>query len=207
MLGGSAIDALRIDAEAFYLQNPIPTDSPSSAVACDVCQMIDLARRKNLRIAFIGDSTQNQISGGLECELQRRGFVVEQESKDVNQDFDGTWANRRILRTRAMTIRSPLWEPGTFVTIHYHQLYMLPVIESSQMYDMTAQTDILVLGFGLHWWYTNDTPHAFRRADSYRTAMQDLLQKVALQGHVQLLVQRETTAEHYDSPGGDWSNW
>ena len=62
-------------------------------------------------------------------------------------------------------------------------------------------------GFGLHWWYSNDTPNTIRRADAFGEAMLDLFLQVSEQGHVQLLAQRETTAEHYDSPGGDYYQW
>ena len=202
---GGAINALREDVQEFFRLNP--NDKEKSPWDCDVCWILELARRKSLRIAFVGDSTQNQITDGLSCELERRGYTVEKESVDVNQDFDGTWANRRHLRTRTLNIRSSFCEEDQVVTLHYHQMYLLPMVEASHMYDITANTDILVLGFGLHWWYTNDTPNTYRRAESYLIAMKDLFRKVALQGNLQLLVHRETSAEHYDSPGGDWFQW
>ena len=65
----------------------------------------------------------------------------------------------------------------------------------------------LILGFGLHWRSSNETPNTYRRADSYTWAMTDLFQKLQFQGTVQLLIHRETSAEHYDGPGGDRYEW
>ncbi|CAB9527288.1 expressed unknown protein [Seminavis robusta] len=205
MLQGAAIDDLRKDAQTYYNLNPIPGDG--GAFECDVCQIVELVRSQDLKIAFLGDSTQNQVAEGFACELERRGYEVHRASFAVNQEFDGTWANRRHLSTRTMQIRSPLWADGQFARIQYHQMYLLPMVEPEHLTSITAQTDILVLGFGLHWWFTNSTPNTFRRADAYYSAMLDLFRVVRLQNHVQLVAHRQTSAEHYDSPGGDWFQW
>ena len=64
------IDQLKQDAQTFLQDNPLllldDTTNNDDAMACDVCQIVEVARRKGLRVAFIGDSTQNQIAGGLE---------------------------------------------------------------------------------------------------------------------------------------------
>ena len=206
MLNGTAMEAMRQDVQEFFQQNP--NDPKQSPWKCDVCWIVELARRRKLRIAFVGDSTQAQTTDGLACELERRGYIVEQEIMHVNQDHDGSWTPRRHLRTRKLHIRSPFWDDDDdAVTIHYYQMYLLPAIEPTEMTEIIANTDVLVLGFGLHWWYTNDTPHTFRRAESYVVAMKTFFRRVALQGDLQLLVHRESTAEHYDSPGGDGYVW
>lgn len=206
MLDGAAMETMRNDVQEFFQQNP--NDPVQSPWKCDVCWIVELARRRKLRISFVGDSTQAQTTDGLACELERRGYFVEQENMHVNQDHDGSWTPRRHLRTRKLHIRSPFWnDDDDAVTIHYYQMYLLPAIEPAEMTEIIANTDVLVLGFGLHWWYTNDTPHTFRRAENYVVAMKALFQRVALQGDLQLLVHRESTAEHYDSPGGDGYVW
>jgi hypothetical protein len=143
MMQGHAIDALRVDTELFFHQNPV--NSGGGIMECDVCQIIELARAQSLTIAFIGDSTQNQIAEGFACELERRNFVVIRSTMNVNQDFDGTWANRRHLTTRTMQIRSPLWENDQSVSIYFHQIYLLPAIDPTHIAHITAETDILVL--------------------------------------------------------------
>jgi hypothetical protein len=232
MMQGQAMDALRLDTELFFQQNPVNTNDGGVIMECDVCQILELARAQSLTIAFLGDSTQNQIAEGFACELERRNYVVSRSTMDVNQDYDGTWANRRHLSTRIMQIRSPLWENDQTVSVYFHQMYLLPAIDPAHITRITGETDILILvgaikvsgtseivyflvltschyfaqGFGLHWWYSNDT-FEYRRADAYGEAMLDLFREVAAQGHVQLLAHRETTAEHYDSPGGDYWLW
>ena len=147
------MDTMRVDAESFLQQNPINhaanddnnNNDSVSIMECDVCQILELARAQSLTIALIGDSTQNQIAEGFACELERRNYVVARNTTFVNQDFDGTWANRRHLSTRTMIIRSPLWENDQTVSVFFHQIYLLPAIDPAQITRITAETDILVL--------------------------------------------------------------
>ena len=62
------------------------------------------------------------------------------------------------------------------------------------------------MGFGLHWWY-NHGPIEFKSQASYTSAMTDLLQNITAAGRTRLVAHRETSAQHFDVPGGDYSVW
>ena len=198
------LDQVREHTHQWFQQNPINDDS---AMACDICQIVELARRRNLTIALIGDSMHNQIYDGLSCELERRHYQINKTSIDLNPTKETSYIYRRYSQMEIINIRSPTWPPEqTSVTIQFHRVYMLPLV-NNDMEALTAQADVVVLGFGLHYWYDNTTGHIFKRQNQYIEAMKDLFQNVTNQGHVQLLVHRETSAQHFDADGGEFILW
>ncbi|CAB9526444.1 expressed unknown protein [Seminavis robusta] len=201
------LGAVREHAKLFLQQHPV-TDAATSTTNCDVCQIVEVALQHNLSIALIGDSMHNQVMDGLSCELERRNYQVTTEWIH-HQNVPKNVPYMVHSQTRLIHIRSPLWEDAV-VTIQYHQIYRLPLLDDSVMPKLTAQADVVVLGFGLHWWYGNTAgkgQQAMRREDNYVKYMSKLFRDVTKQGHVKLLVHRETSAQHFDARGGEYSLW
>lgn len=197
------LEEVKQHTHQFFQDNPVHTTEQK----CDICQVLDLARRDNLTIALIGDSMHNQIYDGLACELERRNYLVDKTFTDLNPTKSRTWIYRRHTSSEALHIRSPSWSSTeNNVTIQFHRIYSLPLIDDS-MAGLTAQADVVVLGFGLHYWYDNTTVYTFKRMDSYIQAMSTLFQNVTEQNHVKLLVHRETSAQHFDANGGEFVLW
>jgi hypothetical protein len=197
------LDQVRKHTFEWFQNNPL---DDAAGPQCDICQIVELARQHNLTIALIGDSMHNQIHDGLSCELERRNFLVNRTIIDHNPTRDPTYPYRRHALSEKLTIRSPAWSSSQeSVTLHFHRIYLLPLINNA-MEALTAEADVVVLGFGLHYWYSNTT-HEFKRMTDYINVMSDLFQNVTQQGHVKLMVHRETSAQHFDADGGEFALW
>jgi len=190
--------------KAFFQDNALP---PHELQRCDVCQILDLARHQNLTVAFLGDSMHAQVFDGLMCELERRNYNVTVDHVDRNPQKLKSYPYRRHSYSHVLHIQSTAWPEHQQVTLQYHMMYLLPLIDDSVL-EMTAQADVVVLGFGLHWYYSDDSPLVLlKRQSSYVSAMRDLFHNITNQGHVKLLVHRETSAQHFDADGGEFSLW
>jgi len=204
----SAMDSLRQHTQEFFRDNPVAEHHDQK---CDACRIVDLARRHNLTIAFMGDSIHSQVMDGLICELERRSYQVTVEKVDHNPNKETSYPYRRHSVSFNYRIHSPTWGNSTFlpqvVTIQFHMMYLLPLIHSDAISNITAQADVVVLGFGLHWWYDNASPFVLKRRDNYLSQMKELFGNITQQGHVRLLLHRETSAQHFDADGGDFSLW
>jgi hypothetical protein len=168
----------------------------SDGFDCDICQIVELSRLHSLNIAMIGDSMQGQVWGGLLCELYRRGFSVVRENEPP--------PNQRSLYNdfgfqEFYYVTSPLWNATEKpVRMSYHRVYMFPLEPPSQarMVQILKETQVLFLGMGLHWKYRNS---------EWAKAMGQMFQQVlASNSSVELLVERETSSQHFDVPGGDY---
>lgn len=203
----TAHQRLQQATKAYFKANRLNRlDDNTKQNRCDICRIVDLARHQNLTIALMGDSMHSQVSDGLLCELQRRNYIVTSEYIDHNPQKDNSYIFRKHTLSQLLTIRSPTWESNQVVTIQYSMMYLLPLINNAVL-ELTAKADVVVLGFGLHWWHGDATPHVFKRQSSYVSAMQDVFHNITQQNHVQLLVHRETSAQHFDSNGGGFSEW
>ena len=200
---GHAHQGLQQATRAFFRANQLEA---STKQRCDICRIVDLARHQNLSIALMGDSMHSQIADGFMCELQRRNYNVTSEYIDHNPEQRKDFVFRRHSLSQVLRIQSPTWDPDQTVTIQYHMMYLLPLVHDAVL-EMTAHADVVVLGFGLHWWDDNETPFVFKRQTSYISAMRDLFHNITEQNRVKLLVHRETTAQHFDANGGEFSTW
>ena len=196
-------ERLQQATKRFFQKNRLPL---KTTTRCDICRIVDLARHQNLTIALMGDSMHSQISDGLLCELQRRNYRVNSTYVDHNPTRAKDFVFRRHSLSQVLTITSPTWHSRQVVTIQYHRMYLLPLIDNAVL-EITATADVVVLGFGLHWWYDNTTGLIFKRQSSYVSAMTELFQNITKQGRVKLLVHRETSAQHFDADGGEFSTW
>ncbi|CAB9518883.1 expressed unknown protein [Seminavis robusta] len=203
LIEDGGLEALRQSTLQFFKDNAL---RENNAMACDVCRIVEIARRDNLTVALMGDSMHNQVHDGLLCELQRRGYNVTTEYIDYNPKNEVTWIYRRFTLSILLHIQSPSWGEQESITIAFHRMYLLPLV-SDDVAMLTANIDVLVLGFGLHWWYDENQPHVFRTPKYYVSAMRDLFRNVTEQGTVKLLAHRETSAQHFDADGGEFSLW
>lgn len=189
--------AVEASANEFFQNNPLPQGED---MKCDMCRVVELARRHNLSIALIGDSMHSQVTEGLDCELQRRNYRVTTEVKGVYSRKHGA--------SKIMHVQSPSWAPDTVVTIKFHMLYMAPLCEGCRNLPfLTAEADMVVMGFGLHWWYGPPRVQPDKGEDGYTKNMAEVYKLMKDQGHVKLLVHRETSAQHFDADGGEYSFW
>jgi hypothetical protein len=214
MDGGRAFEALRQDTYRFFEEHALikddnEDDDDDSSMNCDICRIVELARQDNLHIVLLGDSMHFQVMDGLKCELERRNYHVVSHKMDHNPNKTNTHLFRRLLKTYAIQVRSNLWENSTHptvVTIVYHMMYLVPLIHPGTIATLTSRADVVVLGFGLHWLYQN-MGHPLKTRDAYVTAMADLFRDISRQDRVKLLVHRETSAQHFDADGGEFSLW
>ena len=193
----------------FFEQNPVTVpNQDNQLVKCDVCQIMDLARQHNLSIVLIGDSMQLQVMDGLICELTRRHFTLVSDEWVKPQNIsDELGIYHKHSNTRVLRISSPLWNTQQIVTIRYHQIYMVPLNEvGGDFLALTAEADILVLGFGLHW--SSGPVYNGKTEYDYVRSMSETFTDVSKQGRVKLLVHRESSAEHFDTDhAGEWNFW
>jgi hypothetical protein len=200
--------------------------SSFSSTKCDICRVLQIASERSLSIAFFGDSMTNQVVQGLQCELQRRNYQVRDERvvlPNHAQQEDDTSAGqgrrhrdkckRCIKQIRILHVSSPTL--GTEVTIKFFFQYRYPFQDPQEELDMVTSADILILNLGLHWAWNGRTPEMGRM--HYRKSMADFFRFVkettntstrslssSSSSSSQLLIWRETSAQHFDADGGDW---
>ncbi|CAB9498321.1 expressed unknown protein [Seminavis robusta] len=170
-------------------------DATISDTKCDICKIVEIVRKHNILISFLGDSMHHQVFDGLSCELHRRGYQVKVEETI----FKVQHMYHQVQSNKTIHIRSPEWaEDERDAILRFHQLYRVPPRDDG-VANITAEADVLVLGFGLHWHYHD--------RGEYVTDMSDLFSRIRQQGHIQLLVHRESSAQHFDAGGGEYSLW
>lgn len=205
-----AMEELKEAVRQLYVDNPLlPSHNNNEVVQCDLCQVLEIARQHSLNIALIGDSMHSQVAQGLDCELERRNYLVKTETVDHSYTSDKVY-NRRHVSSTVFTISSPEWAPGDSVAISYHMIYKAPLCEGcGDFLSLTATADVVVMGFGLHWWNGPDVAGEFvdHRQEGYVKNLVEVLEQIRAQGRVQLLVHRETSAQHFDGDGGGYEFW
>ena len=214
-------EELKTAVKTFFQENPIPVEhgGREPVMKCDACQIVELARAHHLNITMLGDSMQSQVYEGLKCELSRRGYIVEESRKRYPQSD----LYQEIASSVYLTIQSPMWVDAPSnatssskassgsgsVTLSFYLLYLMPTAASNEklVREMLSTSQVLVLGMGLHWkWYGGTT--AMRKA-AYAPAVTSFMDRAYHDptSAVQLVVHRETSAQHFDSPGGDYTIW
>jgi hypothetical protein len=186
---------------------------------CDVCDIVELVRSNNLTLSFMGDSMTRQTFVGLECEIRKRLYdqtnVVEVTTTTVPADrsnitsrlANGQMAWRYGL-TETVTIRvtttttnnATLLSSSNTIAIHFYGMYR-PFDDMEEVIHVFNTSDIVVFDFGLHFAPASDLP-------KFQLVMQRVVDIAARTRNTtrphQLLVWRETSAQHFDSPGGHY---
>ena len=178
-------------------------------ILCDVCRIVTLAWQQNLSLAFWGDSVHHQNVQGFLCELIRRNYtVVETEHRDIRLSY--CTGMNCLKRQMTYQVASPLWNSTTTttttttnVTLYYFQQYK-PRMDREEFYNtslsriLAVQPDIMVFNFGLH--------YKFHQRSKHQTAMTIILDALQHYGQntIQLLAYRETTAQHFAAPWGEY---
>lgn len=170
----------------------------SSSSDCDVCRILQICLEYNLTVAFFGDSMTNQVVQGLICELQRRTYRVQQTRIPGKQDV----CKKCIKWTLLLHISSPAWLPGQTVEMKFFFQYRYPFYYPEEELQVATSADVLILNLGLHWSWNGRMYETGRM--HYRKSMSDFLGHIHQHGTQQLLVYRETSAQHFDADGGDW---
>jgi hypothetical protein len=153
----------------------------NNATQCDVCQILETLRERNLTLTFSGDSVQNQVVDGFLCELQRRNYTVqtvatENRAKDcIGYDC--------IISFTTYEIHSPLlWQDNDTVTIKWFYNYQVPFKNQNDTHLLLSSGDVYFFNYGLH--YRPETRHKY-------------LDTVKKYTNWKLLMFRETTAQHF----------
>ena len=161
---------------------------------------------------------QSQVYEGLKCELSRRGYQVEEITVLYNEG-ETEDMYRKIGVRRELVINSSAWADSveassasssnsSRVYILLYMAYVAPIEKFSEerAQELLTNTQVLVLGWGLHW---NVLWDKFKARDAYGPAMMNFIKRAYYDASskVQLVVHRETSAQHFDIPGGDYSMW
>lgn len=214
--------SLQQHARKFLADMPVPSlhktngavgASTNSGIdkACDICRIIEVSRENNLTIVFLGDSMQAQVFQGLIYELKRRNYSVHLTNNGTQRE--GFWKTTVQYR-ETITIKSKDWLDGgkneglaSFITMKFFQLYIMPFDHPDEVEEVINAGDVLILGFGLHWNY-NQPYYPMQSPERYTKTMADLL--VSIQhnsSRTKLVIHRETSAQHFDAPAGDFAIW
>jgi hypothetical protein len=175
---------------------------PEDGYGCDACRILDIIIEKNLTLSFWGDSVHHQVFDGFVCEMYRRNYTIISTKKQRMPN--STMFTIREITT--VTVASPSGrqhQENWHATIKFFAQYR-PKFKVEEIYResivplLEGGTDILFFNFGLHWQHTN------------RKVYQSLIftAMVALKQHavrdISLFAYRETTAQHFDTPLGEW---
>ena len=170
---------------------------PDSAI-CDVCGIVDLLLNSSLTLSFLGDSITRQTFVGLECEIRKHYHHATITRETIKAD-------RSNIETR-LAPGQPAWRYGltetvslgistpiASTTIHVYGMYR-PFDDMEEVMHVFNTSDVVVFDFGLH--FVPKTQLA-----KFRNLTSNLLQTSA-KSTPHLLVWRETSAQHFDNPGG-----
>jgi hypothetical protein len=185
-------DYLNLQKHASRVLSSQPDD-----LGCDVCQIYQICRQNNLTIAFFGDSMSNQVVQGLVCEFQRRNYLVSTEQIPGRKDT----CKRCIKWTLNVNITSPQTSESP-VQMKFFFQYRYPFYYPNEEILVATSADVLVTNLGLHWSWNGRMYETGRM--HYRKSMHHLFRNLQAYGSYQLLIHRETSAQHFDASGGDW---
>ena len=180
-------DQMHGSARQFVTQWPANTDT------CDICRILEILRLRDEPLTVLGDSMTMQTFDGLHCELERRNYVVEMTST-VRPLWDEGWGN--IKTNATLTVRSPLWENDEVVRIQMYFIYSVPFNVPEEADEINQAGGILWFNFGLH--------DGANQLDQLESDMTAFFATIRANSTFSLILFRETTAQHYDTPSGLW---
>ena len=197
-------------------KNSTMTTVIHSNLRCDICQIVEHCRQNNLTMTFVGDSVQAQVWHGLIYELQRRNYRLTLKNNETQAQ--GFWKTQ-IQYRETLRITSELWSThnkedttttAPIVTMKFFQVYILPFEHAAELEEVVNAGDVLVLGWGLHWnynlpQYPNSVPSKY--VASLAEFLSYIQHNTTTTRRPQLVVHRETSAQHFDAVAGDFSEW
>jgi hypothetical protein len=174
-----------------------PSSGNKKDLGCDACRIVNLAMEHRLNISFWGDSITSQSYDGFICELQRRNYHVMERTVEPRKL--GLVLVHAVMTT---TISSPQWAANTTVTVRNFFQWRTPnsnaLLYDNVLGEIINTTDVLVFNIGVH--FILDLRSHFEKA--MRVLFQTLQEHDY--GNFTLLAYRESTAQHFDSPDGDY---
>ena len=199
---------------------PLPTSAGDMPVQhCDWCRIIDILIEKNWTLAFQGDSLSRQSFTGVECELRRRNLYTISLHETLRVDNKPRWrygisdiSELRIAPKEASNSTS-----GSVAIIRFYGIYR-PSEDMVEVENIVmAQNDIVVFDHGLHYGLDTGDEFVTEMSTLVRTLTSssisnnqklglkiDSEQKTGRKQRLKLVAWRETSAQHFDYPGGDY---
>ena len=167
--------------------------------SCDVCQIIYiLSSLKHNRMSFVGDSIQQQVWQGFECELLRRGFdIIDWYSMKWNIYNESDW-QYGIKHVNCLKVMVPSWMKGNDSNIAEsvdicHFKHYRPYRSMKEHKVIARMSDVIIFDWGLHY-KSNDIRE-------YGTSLMSFLN--AMKNEDVIVMHRESTAQHFDGHGGE----
>jgi hypothetical protein len=147
-------------------------------------------------------SVQHQVFDGFICELSRRNYsIVNTETRENPTPSNSMFAMKSIT---TVTVASPNWQQqeNKHATIKFFFQYKpRSVYNDSIIPILEGRTDILLYNFGLHW--TLASRQTYKR--KMMKTMTVLKQHAVGSGKISLVAFRETNAQHFDTPLGEYA--
>jgi len=203
-----AYDRTKDLAMNFLMQHPVKGNN------CDICQIIDTLMEQNLNLAFQGDSVMLQAVNGLECELSRQGYNVSTTDTVIRElgeiaetaispyldwNISSNW-KYGLIKVYNITVtraNEPLGDKAKISLFHMYR----PFQDNHEIDHIAKNNDIVVFDHSLHWYPFDMYEYQFSMAQmlrGYKETMKDGKHKK------KLLAWRETTAQHFPTPTGDY---
>jgi hypothetical protein len=156
---------------------------------CDSCEILHLLAQFNWTLGLQGDSVSHQTWVGFHCELARRGYPTSVHDKTIR----ATPENKGYAQLSQISTMTVNVSNSKTVTVRFYRAYR----PTAYLLNRTLrENDILVFDHGLHY-------PANRAQRNFQHDMSYLLKSARDQSNrVKLLAWRETTAQHFDLPGG-----
>jgi hypothetical protein len=192
---------------------------------CDVCRIVDYLIMYNWTLSLQGDSVTAQSWLGLECELLRRGYNVTASPVQAYPDQPELEDEKYIVGGfMTMTVSWPS-APLT-ATIQNFAARRAPQ-DMDRIYRIVQSTDIFVFDHGLHYMpsqgavFESDVkqllqnvalaqrspgPEHSTPGNESLVSVEDADREVKAQRphSLKLVAWRQTTAQHYNEPGGHY---
>jgi len=171
-----------------------------------------VASMKHKRIAIAGDSVQQQLFQGLECELRRRNFEVSVHVGKVwprpreNEDWDQSGWKYGMTSQSCFNVTVPQWmhysqhnqhhslSPHVEICMFAHYRTYLDMI---QHVAIANQSDIMMINYGPHY-----HPTEKEQTIEFEHSIKNLLN--VLNSSECHFMYRETAAQHFNSNGGEF---
>jgi hypothetical protein len=162
----------------------------------DVMQIVDYLLKFKLQLSFVGDSLTRQVSSGLECELFRRGYQVQKRKLNKLRKPAGCSWRHCIGEKVRFVVQDPKNTSNIFSYTHWGVYRPQRDKQNSEMKKhVISSSDIVVFDHGLHW-KPFEKQLFLEDMKDYLVAYKDT--------NLTLVAWRETSAQHFDSPGGHY---
>jgi hypothetical protein len=207
----------RNEAMAMSLLPRLENEIPHRGVECDSCRLINVLWENNWTMAFVGDSVTDQSFVALECELHRRGYHVTTRkvpfatSADRNAS-DWTWKyGLRHIHELLVSAESPT-TIGSSASEHFSPVAVIrmyftyrPDMAEVQGY-IAGRHDIVIFDHGLHYRanaaeFPSDMINLVTLLRGGKASSDHLNDNTV---ELKLLAWRETSAQHFRGPTGDF---